>query len=74
VIQLILNAAWTPIFFAAGNYGLAVIDIILLWLAIAVTVVWFGRVHRVAAGLLIPYWLWVTYASALTIAIWWANR
>lgn len=69
-VQLVLNAIWTPLFFGAGAYGLAAVEIVLLWLAIGATVVVFHRVHTVAAWLLVPYWAWVTYAAALTIAIW----
>lgn len=72
-VQLVLNAAWTPIFFGFGAYGLATVDIIAMWLAIGATVVVFWRVRRVAALLLLPYWAWVTYATALTIAIWRLN-
>jgi len=67
--QLVLNAAWTPIFFGAGRYGWALADIVLLWVLIGVTVVMFRRVSRPAAWLLVPYWLWVTYATALNAAI-----
>jgi translocator protein len=73
LVQLVLNAAWTPLFFGAGRYDLAAIGIVLLWLAIGATVLAFRRVHAAAAWLLVPYWAWVTYATALTIAIWWAN-
>ncbi len=73
-VQLVLNAIWTPIFFDAGAYGLAAVDIILLWCAVAVTVVVFHQVHRAAAVLLLPYWAWTTFATALNLAIWWANR
>lgn len=72
--QLVLNGLWTPLFFGAGRYGWALVDIGLLWLGIAVTVLLFRRVSRVAALLLVPYWLWVTYAAALNAAIWWLNR
>lgn len=72
--QLLLNAAWTPLFFGVGAYGWAAIEIVVLWLAIGATVVAFLRVHRVAAVLLLPYWAWVTYATALNLAIWWLNR
>jgi tryptophan-rich sensory protein len=72
-VQLVLNAAWTPLFFGAGAYGLAALEIVLLWLAIGATVVAFRRVHAVAAWLLLPYWAWVTYAVVLNIVIWWRN-
>ncbi|GAA1764374.1 TspO/MBR family protein [Luedemannella helvata] len=72
-VQLVLNAAWTPIFFGLGAYGLAAVDVVLLWAAIGATVASFWRVHRGAAVLLLPYWAWVSYATALTIAIWRLN-
>jgi tryptophan-rich sensory protein len=72
--QLALNAAWTPIFFGAGAYGLAAIEIVLLWCAIGATVLAFRRVHRGAAALLLPYWAWVTFAATVNVAIWWTNR
>ncbi|WP_127542694.1 TspO/MBR family protein [Actinoplanes sp. OR16] len=71
--QLVLNAIWTPIFFGAGQYGLALIDIVVLWVLIGVTIVKFRPISKVAAGLLVPYLLWVTYATALNAAIWSAN-
>lgn len=67
--QLVLNAAWTPLFFAANAYELALVDIVLLLGAIVVLTVWFSRKHRVAGLLLVPYVLWVGFATALTIAI-----
>ncbi|MEV1143078.1 TspO/MBR family protein [Micromonospora sp. NPDC049799] len=73
VTQLVLNAIWTPLFFGAGRYGLAFAEILLMWLAIAVTVVLFWRISRPAALLMLPYWAWVTFASALNFAIWQLN-
>jgi tryptophan-rich sensory protein len=73
-VQLLLNAAWTPLFFGAGQYGWALVDIVALWLAIAVTIVAFWRVSRPAALLLVPYWVWVTFAAALNASILSLNR
>lgn len=73
-MQLVLNAVWPALFFGASAYGLAAIEVVLLWLAIAGTVAAFWRTHRVAALLFVPYWAWTTYAAALTIAVWWLNR
>jgi benzodiazapine receptor len=73
VAQLVLNAAWTPIFFGAGRYGLAFIDIVALWLLIGVTVARFARMSRGATALLLPYWGWVSYAAALNFSIWRLN-
>jgi tryptophan-rich sensory protein len=56
--QLVLNAAWTPLFFGAGQRGLAFADIVALWLAVGATVWLFRRVSAVAVWLLVPYWLW----------------
>jgi len=72
-VQLVLNAAWTPLFFGAGRYGLAFAEIVVLWLAIVLNVVMFWRISRLAAWLLVPYLLWVTYAASLNLAIWQLN-
>jgi len=71
--QLALNTAWSPVFFGlqAPGPGLAVIGA--LWAAIVVTIVWFSRVSRTAAALMVPYLLWVTYAAALNFEIWRLN-
>ncbi|MFF4877699.1 TspO/MBR family protein [Micromonospora sp. NPDC000668] len=71
--QLVLNAIWTPLFFGAGQYGLAFAEIVAMWLAIGLTVVLFARASRVAAALLLPYWAWVTFAAALNLSIWRLN-
>ena len=73
-IQLGLNALWTPIFFGLENPGGAAIVIIALWLAIVATIVLFLPLSRLAALLMAPYLLWVTYAAYLNIGIWWLNR
>lgn len=73
-VQLLLNLAWTPLFFAAGQYGAALVGICLLLVSIGFTVAAFARVYRPAACLLLPYLLWVAYASVLNGAIWWLNR
>ncbi|MDH2425322.1 tryptophan-rich sensory protein [Sphaerisporangium sp. TRM90804] len=72
-VQLLLNALWTPLFFAAGLYGLAFAEICLMWVAIVANILVFRRVSRTAAALLVPYLLWVTYAGALNLAIWLLN-
>ena len=72
-VQLALNAIWTPIFFGFGRYGLALVDIAVLWVLIGVTVWLFRPISRAAAWLLVPYWAWVSFATALNAAIWHAN-
>jgi benzodiazapine receptor len=69
VLQLALNAAWSPVFFGleAPRAGLAVI--VALLIALAATIVAFWRLDRIAGLLLAPYLLWVCYATALNIGI-----
>ena len=73
LIQLALNALWTWIFFAWRSGAWAVAEIVVLWLAIAGTAALFVRTNAAAAWLLAPYLAWVTYAAALTLALWRAN-
>ncbi|KAH8938172.1 hypothetical protein BDL97_16G068100 [Sphagnum fallax] len=73
IFQLLLNFLWTPIFFAWHRFDLALVEIVILWLAIAVTIYLFWHVHTIAAYLLVPYILWVTVATALNWYIWLYN-
>ena len=72
-VQLALNAAWSPLFFGLHCPGIAFVDIVLLWLALAATVWLFLRRSAVAGLLLVPYLLWVSFAAALNFAIWRLN-
>jgi benzodiazapine receptor len=74
LVQLALNAAWTPVFFGLHRIGLAVAVIVLLWAAILVTMYYFFRVARSAGMLLVPYLFWVSFAAVLNAAIWHLNR
>ncbi len=73
-VQLVLNAAWTPLFFAAGWYAAALVEIVVLLVAIGVTIAMFARRSRAAALLLVPYAGWVAFATCLNAGIWWLNR
>jgi len=73
-LQLILNAAWTPIFFGLHRPDLGFLDIVLVWLSIIATIALFYPIQVGAALLLIPYLVWVTFAAALNLAIWRLNR
>ena len=73
LLQWLLNALWTPLFFGMHRSGLAVAEIILLWLALAATLWPFWRVRRVAGVLLVPYLAWVTFAAALNFTLWRLN-
>ncbi|WP_410618732.1 TspO/MBR family protein [Amycolatopsis sp. cmx-8-4] len=68
-VGLVLNAAWTPLFFAAGAYTLALVEIVLLDVAVAGAVAVFWRRSRVAAALQVPYLAWTLFATALNTAI-----
>lgn len=72
--QLVLNLGWSLIFFGLRRPGLALIEIAVLWVAIVATVVAFRRRSKLAALLLVPYLLWVSYAVTLNAGIWWRNR
>ncbi len=71
--QLALNTMWSIIFFGWHQTGWAFVEIVALWIAILATIVSFWPISRVAALLLVPYLVWVSYASALNFAIWSLN-
>jgi tryptophan-rich sensory protein len=73
-LQLVLNAAWTPIFFGLHRPDLGFLDIVLVWLSIIATIALFFPIHPAAALLLLPYLAWVTFAAALNFAVWRLNR
>lgn len=72
--QLALNVAWSSLFFGSHMPGVALAEIVLLWMAIAFTIFIFYLLLPVAAYLLLPYWLWVAYAAYLNFRIWRLNR
>ena len=67
--QLILNTLWSILFFGFKNPLLAFIEILMLWLSIGMTIILFQRFSRTAAQLLLPYMVWVTFATVLNGAI-----
>jgi tryptophan-rich sensory protein len=71
--QLALNVAWSWLFFGMKSPGLGFVDILLLWIAIAATLVAFWSRSMVAGLLLVPYLAWVTFAAALNYSIWQLN-
>ena len=71
--QLVLNAAWTPVFFGAESLAGGAVIIVALWVALGVTTWAFFRLDRPAGALLVPYLLWVTYAAVLNLTIWSMN-
>ncbi len=68
-LQLLLNFAWSFIFFYFRKISGALIDIMLLWIAIIVMIILFYTIDPLSAYLQIPYLLWVSFATALNAAI-----
>jgi len=73
LIQFILNFCWSLIFFGMHQLGWALIELILMWLAILLTIFRFGRFSSLASWLLVPYISWVSFAGLLNAAIWKLN-
>lgn len=73
LVQLVLNALWTWLFFRWQRGALAFADSIVLWVLILATLIAFWRVRPLAGVLLIPYLMWVTFATVLTFAVWRLN-
>jgi translocator protein len=72
--QLLLNLAWTPVFFGARSILGGLIVILVLLAAIVVTVVLFFRVTRPAGAILLPYLAWVAFATVLNASLYTLNR
>lgn len=73
LVQLVLNALWSWIFFGLHMTGVAAIEIAVMLVAIIITTILFWRIDRIAGLLLTPYIVWVSYATALNISIWLRN-
>ena len=72
--QLLLNTLWSIVFFGAHMILGAAVVIVLLWALILATILLFSRISRAAAYLLVPYVLWVTFATVLNISLYVLNR
>lgn len=73
-IQMLLNIAWTPVFFGWHRMLVALLIIVALWVAIVVTILLFRKLRLSAALLLVPYLIWVSYATYLNAGYWLFNR
>ena len=73
VVQLVLNGIWSPVFFGAQNIGLAFVVIIALWVSIAALIYKAWREDERVSLLLLPYLLWVSFASILNYSLWRLN-
>lgn len=60
-------------FFGLKNIGLALVEIVLLWLAIGATIWEFKKISQKAAWLLLPYWIWTSFAAILNFSVWLLN-
>ena len=74
IVQLLLNGVWSVLFFGLQSPAVALVEIVVLWLAIVATTVFFFRRSPIAGGLMTPYLLWVSFASLLNFTIWNLNR
>jgi tryptophan-rich sensory protein len=72
-IQLALNVLWSCLFFGLQSPGLAFFEVLLLWAAIAATMVTFWQRSIIAGILFLPYLTWVTFAGVLNFTIWRLN-
>ncbi len=73
-VQLILNILWSLAFFGLRLPLLGLVDIILLWMAILLTIQHFSKVSKFAGALLLPYLIWVSFATLLNFSLWILNR
>jgi benzodiazapine receptor len=73
LLQWLLNALWTPLFFGLHRPGIAFAEISVLWLVIVATLASFWRVRKGAGVLLAPYLVWVSFAAALNFTVWRLN-
>jgi len=74
VAQLLLNFCWSFFFFYFKMIGVALVDIVVLWVMIVVMLLRFHKLNPLAAFINIPYLLWVTFATALNAAYFFLNR
>jgi translocator protein len=72
-LQLLLNGLWSYLFFGLERPGLALVEILLLWLSILASTLLFWRLRPAAGALLVPYLAWVSFASWLNFGLWRLN-
>lgn len=72
-IHLFFNATWSIVFFGLKNPGLAFLNILIIWILILVLMIKFWKINKYSTYLLIPYFLWVSFASILNYFIWYLN-
>ncbi len=72
-LQLLLNTLWSILFFGLHSPILGLIEIVFMWLSILWTMIAFYKISKPATWLLLPYILWVSFASYLNFSVWWLN-
>ncbi len=72
-VQLVVNLTWSPVFFALHMIGLAVLHIGVLWVLVVLTINTFWHFSRVAACLMVPYLMWISFAAWLSYSVWQLN-
>ena len=73
IVQLAVNAIWSVLFFGLRSPILGLVDIVVMWLLIVYNIYLFYKIDKKAGLILIPYWLWVTFAAMLNFAVWQLN-
>lgn len=73
LVQLMFNALWSWLFFGWQMGAAAFVEVVLLWVLIAATLIAFWRIRPFAGILLLPYLAWVSFATALTYSVWQMN-
>ena len=73
VVQLVLNALWSLMFFGLRSPSAGFINIVVLWIFILLTMLYFFKVSTTAGALLVPYVLWASFAAVLNFSIWRLN-
>lgn len=71
--QLFLNALWSPAFFGMESPILGLLIIVPMWILILTCIIQFRKASKLASGLMVPYLLWVSFATVLNFSIWWLN-
>lgn len=71
--QLVLNALWSWLFFGLNDGLWATVEVVAFWIGIAITIALFRPIDRTASTLLLPYLVWVTFATALCVTVWQRN-
>jgi tryptophan-rich sensory protein len=74
IVQLVLNALWSYLSFGLHRLDIAFFDIVALWMMILAVMVLFWREDQLAGGLIMPYLIWVSFASYLNFTLWRMNR